>query len=156
MTLRFGPTTNLAVADTPQIGLGAAAESIDTTVSSHTSATGNFGLESTWLVYTTSVKPISHVITATLSMDVWTTSPTARSVELWIVEDGGAAGPWLSSTRNIVATATPGERVHFQVNAPATAGKFYYVRAVLGCPGGGSTGVVEVRNASLRVEHIKR
>ncbi len=138
-----------------QIGLGAATETTTAYNASHT-AVNNFGADTTWLTITTPAQAVDHTIQVTASMDVWKAASTPqRTVELFAVPSPGGPPFYGSAVRDIVFTAAPGERVALQADFPALADTQYIVRVALASPGGG-TGNTEVRDATLRTEHIKR
>jgi hypothetical protein len=139
-----------------QIGLEAATKNTTAYNSSHTTA-AVFGADTTWLTITTpGTIQADHTIQVTASMDIWKASGAPqRQVELFAAPLAGGPPFYGSPARDINSTASPGERIALQADFPALAFTQYIIRVSLSAPGGGS-GAVDVRDANLRVEHIKR
>lgn len=138
-----------------QIGLGAATETLTAYNGSHTTS-AVFGADTTWLTITTEAQAFDHTIQVTASMDIWKAAGAPqRQVELFAAPLPGGPPTYGSPARDINSTASPGERIALQTDFPALANTQYIIRVALSAPGGG-TGAVDVRDANLRVEHIKR
>lgn len=149
-SVNFGPTTNLAIVDTQQVGVNAATDIVEVSTASYT------GSAIAQAIATASIgaKDTAYVATVTVSADVWKTNSNGGQVYLAQLTGGIPVGT-TSQPFLIVATASPGNRVSivasFPVNTVGAATSFalWYSSGTAGNFGNAA-------NIDLRVDIVKR
>ena len=150
MTLRFGPTTNLAVQDTSQIGQNAATDIYSASLAGPSTTGTQVGIFA--VTVAVPVVNYNHTAIVTLTCDGW------RSVGggIWVERDthGSTTGGVASEERFLIQSASPGERVTIQYEFSNLAGTAYDYNLQFDTLSPSNT--ITVQNVRMQVEIIKR
>jgi hypothetical protein len=151
MTLRFGPTTNLAVADTAQIGADAATELYSGSVAGPTTDSLLVGA-----ICRVPVPAIGfdHTAIVTVMGDMYKNNTNTEDIWIMQTAPGGLTGVVGSSTPFVTSTTSPGEHVAIQGEFSGTAAVakdyvFWHNGSTLGT-------ILTWANVYVQVEIIKR